>query len=82
MPLPFIKKIDPPQKAKRSTPLDVKKLQKAQAKDMRDPHGATVITHRVTLPHIDKYLAITIGSSIFFLAGLGFWIYVQFFLGG
>ncbi len=70
----------------RSTPLDVKKLKKKHIEaihpevDEDEPHVATVVSHKLSLPKIDVFLVMTIVSGLFFLSAVAFWVYVQFFI--
>lgn len=73
----FIKKVP----KKNHTPLNVKKLEKKQEEV---PETQVAVINRsivgVRMPFaVDKYVFITIGSALFFVAGLGFWVYVTYF---
>ena len=81
MSFPFIKKVGKP-KEKNHTPIDTKKLSKLKKES--ESHAAVVNKKHAPKAHIpfgfDKYILITIVSFLFFLSGLGFWIYVNYFM--
>lgn len=81
MALSFIKKVVKEPKINH-TPIDPKKYSKSKEKS--ESHIALSKKSGTSMPHIpfgfDKYILITMISVIFFLSGLGFWIYVNYFM--
>jgi|GEM_PF-2175856 len=81
MDLSFITKVNKTPE-KNHTPIDAKKL--AQPKKNTAPHTAAISNKHIPKIHIpfefDKYTLITIISVLFFISGLGFWIYVNYFM--
>ena len=81
MTITFIRKVEKG-KEKNHTPIDPKKF--SQPKVSTETHTAVLNTKHSPTLHIpfefDKYILIAIVSILFFLSGLGFWIYVNYFM--
>ncbi|MDP4011474.1 MAG: hypothetical protein Q8P72_04580 [Candidatus Roizmanbacteria bacterium] len=77
---PFITKVE--KKRENHTPIDIKKMTRPQAPS--ESHTAVIKKKEPKMSHIpfefDKYILMTIISVLFFVSGLGFWIYVNFFM--
>lgn len=77
---PFITKVE--KKIENHTPIDPKKM--AQSKAPSESHTAVIKKNGPKVSYLpfefDTYILITIVSTIFFVSGLGFWIYVNFFM--
>jgi len=77
----FISKVEK-QLEKNHTPLDIKKL----SEHTKVANTRTSVRTRRSLPKIripfgfDKYILIVVVSILFFISGLGFWIYVNYFM--
>ncbi len=71
-----------PKVAKTEEKTDQKKeKEKLPKSDPNNPHVATIVYKpSLSFLKVDKYLLITIISVIFCVSGLGFWLYVQFFM--
>lgn len=81
MALSFIKKVEKI-KEKNHTPIDPKKF--PHPTNSIKTHTAVVTKRNYSISNIsfglDKYILLTIVSFLFFLSGLGFWIYVNYFM--